>query len=156
MTSGFSFTNATVSEHTVAPINIDPITDYAKCEDTATSCELKNRTAKLGWGEVLSYQCTDIKNVSTKQPILNPSKFSGGVQYIVRLDEILRTSDDTGEVVCDEPIVMYLTVRHPASSNITPDHIVSVFKRLTGALMRNDGSYRFNDLMLSALAPVED
>lgn len=154
MNSSFGFTNKTVSTHTVAPINIDPLTVYAKTEDTATSCSLKNKTAPLSQGELLSYQCTEINSVSTKQNIVNPAKTQAGVQYIVRLDEILRTTDDTGEFIIDEPIVMYLTVRHPNSSYITPANIAEVFTRLCGALMRDDGSYRFDDLMLSALAPV--
>lgn len=156
MTSEFSFTNTAAMAKTITPVQIDPISDYAKSEDTATSCELRNKTAKIGWGEALSYQCTAINNVSTKQAIANPGKVSSGMQYIVRLDEILRTTDDTGNVVCDEPIVMYLTVRHPNSSNITPNHIASVFTRLIGALLRDDGSYRFDDLMLSALAPTQN
>lgn len=156
MTSSFSFTNKEVSTKTITPYDIEPVTDYAKTEDSATNCELKNKTAKLGWGETLSFQCTNITNVSTKQPILYPAKVTSGVQYIARLDEILRTVDDQGDILCDEPIVMYLTVRHPSSSNITPDNITEVFKRLSGALMRDDGSFRFDDLMLSALTPTVD
>lgn len=156
MVSTFGFTNTTVSEHTVAPYNIDPVSVYARTEDTSTSCELKNKTAPLSQGELLSFQCTDINNVSTKQKICNPAKVASGVQYIARLDEILRTQDTEGSTVVDEPIVMYLTVRHPNSSYITPAHIETVFKRLCGALMRDDGTFRFDDLMLSALAPVKD
>lgn len=156
MTSAFSFTNISEMAKTVTPVQIDPVSDYAKTEDTSTSCELKNKTAKLGWGETLSYQCTNISNVSTKQQVLNPAKVTSGVQYIARLDEILRTTDDAGDIICDEPIVMYLTVRHPNSSNITPAHIAQVFTRLAGALLRDDGTYRFDDLMLSALAPITD
>lgn len=154
MNTGFGYTNTTASTHTIAPANIDPLTVYAKTEDTATSCALKNKTAPLSQGELLSYQCTEINNVSTKQKIVNPAKTSAGVQYIVRLDEILRTTDETGDYIVDEPIVMYLTVRHPNSSYITPAHIAEVFTRLCGALQRDDGSYRFDDLMLSALSPV--
>lgn len=157
MTSSFSFTNISdMASVKVTPVEIDPISTYAKSEDSATNCELKNKTCDLGQGEMLSFQCTGINNVSTKQPILNPAKVLSGVQYIVRLDEILRTKDIAGNVICDEPIVMYLTVRHPNSSNIEPTHVEEVFKRLVGACLRNDGSYRFDDLMLSALAPVAD
>lgn len=157
MISKFSFTNtADMASVKVTPVEINPISTYAKSEDTATNCELKNKTCDLGQGEMLSFQCTGINNVTTKQPILNPAKVVSGVQYIVRLDEILRTEDDLGSVVCDEPIVMYLTIRHPNSSNIKPGHIEQVFRRLVGACLRDDGTYRFNDLMLSALAPVED
>lgn len=156
MNSTFGYTNKTASQHTIAPVNIDPVSVYAKTEDTATSCSLKNKTAPLSQGELLSYQCTEINSVSTKQKIVNPAKTTAGVQYIVRLDEILRTTDEKGDYVVDEPIVMYLTVRHPNSSYITPANIAEVFTRLCGALQRDDGSYRFDDLMLSALAPVNN
>lgn len=154
METTFGFTNKTASTHTITPVNIDPVSVYAKTEDTATSCALKNKTAPLSQGELLSYQCTEINSVSTKQNIVNPAKTTAGVQYIVRLDEILRTTDPNGDYIVDEPIVMYLTVRHPNSSYITASHIAEVFTRLCGALQRDDGTYRFDDLMLSALAPV--
>lgn len=156
MATSFSYTNKTASTKALTPIDIDPISQYARTEDTATSCELKNKTAALGQGELLSYQCTDVKNISTKQPVLYPAPVTSGVQYIVRLDELLRTTKEDGTIMCDEPIVMYLTVRHPSSSNIKPAHIEEIFNRLCGALQRDDGTMRFDDLMLSALTPTSD
>jgi hypothetical protein len=140
---------------TIAPVDLKPTQLYAKTEDEATIVELKNKTAALDQGEILSYGCQPIKSVSTKNKVVNPGKISDGVQYQVRLDEVLRTTDSFGNVV-DEPIVMYLTIRHPLSSNITPAHIGTVMTRLCGASMKEDGSFRFDDLMLSALAPVAD
>lgn len=156
MESSFGFTNTAASSKTITPVEIDPLKVYARVEDTSTSCSMKNKTAPLSQGETLSYQCTPIQNVSTKQEIVNPAKTKSGVQYIVRLDEILRTQDTNGDILIDEPIVMYLTVRHPNSSFITSQHIETIFKRLCGCLMRDDGTFRFDDLMLSALAPIAD
>lgn len=154
ITSTFSFTNTTPSANTVAPIEIDPVTIYAKTADEPQSCELKNTTCVLGQGEVLTYVCTPIKKVDTVQPILNPAKIESGIQYQIRLDEILRTQDSDGTVISDDPIVMYLNVRHNNSSYITAATIEMLFKRLIGAAMKDDGSFRFKDLMLSALAPT--
>lgn len=153
MTSNFSFTNVTSSEVNVNPVDIKPVTNYAKVLDEPTEASFKNKTASLGKGEQLTYMCQPVKAVSTKQPILNPGKISSGVQYIVRLDEILSTVDENGLPVEDDPIVMYLTTRHTSSSYITPAHIEQVFKRLLGAMTREDGTFRFDELMISALTP---
>lgn len=153
-TSSFSFTNTTGSANKLTPVNVDPISDYAKVADTATSCEMKNKTCTLTQGELLSYQCTPVTKVSTKQENTNPPRVGSGVQYIVRLDELLRTTGADGSIIADDPIVMYLTVRHTNSPYITKAHIETVFSRLCGALQRDDGTLRFDDLMLSALAPT--
>jgi hypothetical protein len=157
MTSSFSFTNTSAMVGvTVAPVDLKPVTNYAKIEDEASTVALSNKTASLSQGEILSYGCQSIKTVSSKQKSVNPSKVSDGIQYQIRLDEMLRTVNDDSSVTIDEPIVMYLTVRHPLSSNITSSHIETVFKRLIGAAMREDGTFRFDDIMRSGLAPNED
>lgn len=156
MTSSFSFTNSDANTHPVTPINVKPVTVYAKKEDSPTSCRLINKTSALDQGETLSYQCTDIKTVNTNQVIQNPAKVSNGVQYIVRLDEILRTTDATGNIICDEPIVVSLSIRHQMSGHVTGALVQQVVTRLIGACMRADGTYRFDDLMRSALYPIVD
>lgn len=157
MTSNFSFSNvATDTDMVISCTDIKPKTTYAKKSESATSCVLTNKTCTLDTPELLSYQCTEIAKVNTQNRIINPAKVSSGVQYIVRLDEILRTTDTNGSIICDEPIVASLTVRHPISGNITNAEVVSVIKRLLGACMREDGTYRFDDLMRSALQPIED
>lgn len=156
MSSSFGYSNKTAMSNTVTPINIGPVTNYAKTEDTATSCSLSNKTCALDQMEKLSYQCTQIGNVSTKNTIQHPSPVREGVQYIVRLDEVLRTVDSAGSIVCDEPVVAYLTIRHQASGNISNALVTEVVTRLLGACMRADGTYRFDDLMRSALVPVQN
>lgn len=157
MTSSFSFTNTSaMTGVTVAPVDLKPITNYAKVKDEATIVELTNKTAAISQGELLSYGCMPIKAVSTKQKLANPGKVADGVQFQIRLDEILRTENSDGSIVIDEPIVATLTIRHPLSSNVTATHIATVVTRLLGACMREDGTYRFDDLMRSALAPVAD
>lgn len=155
-TSSFGYTNVTAMESTVSPVDLKPVTNYAKVEDTATSCGLSNKSCALDQMEKLSYQCTQIGNVSTKNTILNPAPVREGVQYIVRLDEVLRTKDSNGDIICDEPVVAYLTIRHQVSGNITNALVSEVVKRLLGACMREDGTFRFDDLMRSALVPVNN
>lgn len=155
MTSSFGFTNTTASTKTVTPVNLDPLQDYAMTEDTATDTSYANKTCP-GQKELLSFQCSEIKKVSSKLTNYYPPRVEAGVQYIARLDELLRTYGDNGDILFDEPIVMYLTVRHPHSSVITAAMIEEIFKRLIGSLQRDDGTWRFDDLMLSALTITQD
>lgn len=157
MSSNFSFTNTETTGKTLAIPKIGPIANYAKVEDEPTSCSMKNKTCKLDQGETLSYQCTPIEKVNSKLVSQNPAKVTSGVQYIIRLDELLRTTDEQGTVICDEPVTAMLQIRHPSSGNITPEVITTVFSRLVGACYDSTKSdWRWKDLMLSALVPVED
>lgn len=157
MSSSFSFTNTTaMSGVTIAPIDLKPVSLYAKTQDEKNVVELKNKTATLDQPEVLTYGCQPMRGkVSTKNKIVYETPVNDCVQYQVRLDEILRTTGLTVDPI-DEPIVLYLTIRHPISSNITPTHIGTLVTRLCGACMREDGTFRFDDLMLSALQPIAD
>lgn len=56
----------------------------------------------------------------------------------------------------DEPVVAYLTIRHQKSGNVTPAIIADVVSRVIGACMRTNGTWRFDDLMRSALSPIND
>lgn len=155
ISSTFSFTNNTeMSNVTVKPVDLKPTTLYGVTEDTATSCCLANKTCKSGRRELLSYQGTDIPKVSTRNTILNPGKVTSGRNVIVRLDEVLTTEDGNGAVIQDDPIVLMLQIRTTNSPYVSADHISQCFKRLVGACMTEDGAFRFNDLLMSALRPT--
>lgn len=157
MTSSFGFTNVTPGTHTATPILLQLIENYALKSDEPTVVELDNKTCPLDQGELVSFKCQDVTKVSSSQEIRNPAKVTTGVQYLAKVEEILRTTSSTdADFVVDEPIIAYLTIRHPKSGNITPDHISSVVERLLGSLMKADGTWRFNELMRSALKPTED
>lgn len=157
MSTSFAFTNTTDSDKTVTLKQVKSVSCYAKTEDEPTSCTLKNKTCPLDQGEVLSYQCTPIDRVNTKLTSLNPAKVTSGIQYIVRLDELLRTTADDGTIICDEPVTAILQIRHPNSGNITPEHITTVVTRLLSACYDDTADdWRWKDLMLSALVPVQD
>lgn len=154
LTSNFAFQNKDAMTATITPVDLKPVTNYAKVEDEPTSCVLTNKTTPLDQGETLAYRCQPVSKVSTSLVIQNPSKVTNGIQYVIKLDEILRTTNDAGEIICDEPVVAYLTIRHQASGNITNALIGTVVTRLLGACMREDGTFRFDDLMRSALVPT--
>lgn len=156
MTSSFAFTNTTAMTKSITPIAIKPTTNYAKVEDEPDQAVLSNKTCPLDQGELISYKASKVAKVSTTQTIQNPSVVPNGIQYVIKAEEILRTIDADGKIVCDEPIVAYLTIRHQCSGNITNALIGQVVTRVLGACMREDGTWRFDDLMRSALVPVED
>lgn len=157
VTSSFAFTNtATRQGVTVPTTDISPIATYAKVEDESTAVRFKNKTAPIDQQELLSFECSPINQVNTKLKLANPGKVSEGIQYAIRLDEILRTVNSDGVILQDDPVVMYLTVRHTNNAYIKSTDIETLFKRLCGAVTRDDGTYRFDDLMLSALDPAAD
>lgn len=156
-TSSFGFSNNTESTHPVKPVDLQVTDNYALTMDEPTKVAMSNKTCALDKAEVLSYGCQEIKNVNTSVDILNPSAVQKGIQYTVKLEEVLTTTSDTdSNYRIDEPVVASLTIRHQKSGNISNALISQVVTRLIGACMREDGTWRFDDLMRSALKPTVD
>jgi hypothetical protein len=157
ITSKFGFTNVTESKNSVTPVDLAIISDYALIEDEPTSCVLSNTTCPIDQGELISYKCQSLKNVSSTQDILYPNTVSAGVQYVIKVEEILSTTSDSDPSFrVDSPIVAYLTIRHSKNGNITEDMISQTVQRLLGACQKEDGTWRFGDLMRSSLKPTEN
>lgn len=156
LTSSFSFTNATAGQ-TVPTAALAPVTNYAKTSDEPTEATLTNKTCSLDQGEVVTYRCRDIREVSTVQQVLYPAKVLNGIEFGIRVDELLRTKTEDGNIVCDEPIVATLTIKTPKSSNINASIIDTVVSRLLGAAYDQTAKkYRWDDLMRSSLVPIEN
>lgn len=156
MGSSFSFTNTTDGS-SVPTTKLAPVSSYAKTMDEPTEARLSNKTCSLDQGEIVTYRCREINNVATVQQVLYPARVQSGVEYGVRIDELLRTSAADGTIICDEPIVATLTIKNPKSSNITEEVISTVVARLLGACYDETAKkYRWADLMRSALVPAED
>lgn len=155
-TSSFSFTNTTASTHNVTPVEIGEKTNYSAIADEPTRHVRQNTTAALDQGELLTVTSTPVRKVTCSLPLVYPLGSKQGVQYMVKLDEVLRTVDGAGNIVCDEPIVAYLVIRHQITPNITTSIVETVVKRLLGACYKSDGTSRFGDWMRSALEPISD
>lgn len=157
LTSSFGFTNTTASTNLVTPIEDGLVTNYALKADEAETVVLDNKTCPLDQGELVTFRCQDLAKVSSSQTIQNPTKALNGVQYVIKLEDILRTTSTTDPTFkVDEPVVAYLTIRHQKSGNITSALVASIVTRLIGACRKADGTWRFDDLMRSALKPTED
>lgn len=153
-TSTFGYSNVTENTTTIKPIDLKVVTNYAKVEDEADVVVLSNKTAPLDQGELITFRANALEKVSSSQIVQNPALVRNGIQYVVKVEEILRTVDSVTGNIVDEPVVAYLTIRHQSSGNITPAIVTETVKRCLGACMRTDGTWRFDDLMRSALNPT--
>lgn len=153
--SSFGFTNHGETANKVDLCNLRVTECYALKQDEPTQVVLDNKTCPLDRGEILKYMCTDLKKVSTDVEIQHPLQVQNGVQYVIKLDECLTTTSDTDSIYrTDEPIVGYLVIKHLKSGNVTNELIGEVVERLCSACKREDGTWRFDDLMRSALKPT--
>lgn len=154
MKSSFSFTNTTQAQKTQSYINIATQDDYALRQDEPDACVLTNTTASIDQPELVTFQSSALTKVPSKITNMNPPKVSNAIQYGVRLDEILRVQDNTGNTLYDLPIVANLTIKHNMDCAITADIVDQIVTRLVGVYHKPDGTTRTADLMRSALKPT--
>lgn len=155
-TQSWGFTNTQTSEVIINPIQIGVTSNYAEIKHEADTVVLDNVTAPLDQGEKVSYYYRNLATVSSDNSVANPGKIEKGFQFIVKLDSVSRVTMDNGDVI-DDPVVMMLTVRGSKDGNVTSDMLTSMLSRLLGACYNfTDKTFRFGDLMRSALEPQED
>lgn len=155
-TSTFGYTNTSTSTRSYDDYQIGIITNYGLKEDEPTRVILDNRDAPIDQAELITYQGQRLKNVSNGcnnnyPPV--PGDIPG-ISYVVKVEELLSTVDSETGMRVDEPITMYITVKHPISGNFTSTQITEVFNRLKGALMNDDGTYKWSDLMRHCFKPT--
>jgi hypothetical protein len=156
-TSAFKFTNTTAGTNDVDQIALGLTTNYALMADGNDVVKLNNKTAPVDAEEIISLRSRNIAKVSTDANIQYPSPITGGIEYSVRVDDVLSTTDSAdANFRVDEPIVCSITFRHPKSGNISGSQVATVFTRALSALMKADGTWRFDDLMRSSERPVVD
>lgn len=154
--STYGFQNKTAAGFKVTPVAIGVVTNYAKTTDEPSVVVMNNKTCPLDQGELITYRCNEVEKVTTSQKIQNPARVRNGIQYVVKVEDILRTVDSNGNIVCDEPVVAYITFRHQKSGNITSALVEECLTRLLGATYKADGTSRISDMMRSAIAPTTD
>jgi hypothetical protein len=156
-TSTFGFTNVTDATSTITPKKLKLTSNYALVDADANNAVLNNKTAPIDAEEVVTFRSRNIAQVNTDLNIQNPSKVSAGIQYQIQVEDTLVTTDsDDAAFRVDEPIVALLTIRHPRSGNITNSQVATVVNRLISCLVREDGTWRFDDLMRGAERPIAD
>lgn len=154
-TTQFAFANTSDGTAVLTKKNLGLLSNYALSQDSANMAVLNNKTAPIDAQELISYRTIDIKDVKSSLNIQHPAPVKAGIQYSVQVEDTLRTTDTTDtSFQVDEPIVVNISVRHNKSGNITGTHVASAFLRAVSALMKDDGTFRFDDLMRSAERPV--
>jgi hypothetical protein len=156
-TSAFGFTNASDSSNEVTAKSLGLTSNYSLTADNADVATLNNKTAPVDQEEIISFRSRDIGAVNTTLNIQYPSKVKSGIEYSLKIEDTLSTTDSAdADFRVDEPIICTITFRHPKSGNIGGDQVATVFVRALSALMKADGTWRFDDLMRSAERPVVD
>lgn len=156
-TSSFGFTNVSDSTNEVTTKALGLTSNYSITTDNADVATLNNKTAPVDQEEIISFRSRDIGSVNTTLNIQYPSKVKSGIEYSLKIEDTLSTTDDTdADFRVDEPIICTVTFRHPKSGNISAQQVGTVFQRAISSLMKADGSWRFDDLMRSAERPVVD
>lgn len=156
-TSTFGFTNTSAGGNTVTPLALGLTSNYSLTQDNADVATLNNKTAPVDQEEVISFRSRSLGNVNSTLNIQYPSKVTSGIEYSLKIEDTLSTTDSgDADFRVDEPIICTVTFRHPKSGNIGSDQVATVFLRAISALMKADGTWRFDDLMRSAERPVVD
>lgn len=156
--SKFAFTNTTASSADVNPTNLGMVTNYGPVTSKKPGEEfpMTNTTCPNDQGELVTYRARPLNSVSTELPVMYPARVRQGVEFGARLDEILRSTDETnGFIIQDSPIVCSVAFKAERNAVITEEVLDEVWLRMCGALYdETTGKWRFADLMKNALQPI--
>lgn len=152
-TKSYGFTNNDDNTHYVSPKKLGLVTNYAKLQDSPDACVMTNKTSPLDQGELVTIRYQKLEKVSTSQDLAHPMPERAGVQYVYKVEDILRVTDENGVVVSDEPIIAYLTIRHQRTGNVDKQAIMQVVQRVLGVCISDEGTSRFEDTMRGDCSP---
>jgi len=156
-TSTFGYSNKEAGTNTVTPLKLGLTTNYALMRDSADVVDLNNKTAPIDQEEIISFRSREVQNIPSTVTVNHPSTVKKGMEYGIKIEEVLKTVDSTdASFEVDDPITMTLAIRHKKSGYVTGAVVAEVFLRMVSSLMKEDGTWRFDDLMRSAERPVED
>lgn len=158
MAASFPVNHEVSSTVTVKPVVMNPATKYAKVVDEPGCVVVSAKDAALDTSELITYRYSDVKKVSTTMENQNPPKVKSGVQYVVKVESLLRVDDSTSPSgKTDLPIVGYLTLRHPRHAAITSTELAQMTQMVLGASYDfTKNKFRFEELAKGAVTPTED
>jgi hypothetical protein len=155
--SAFQFTNTSAGQHPVGQVALGLTTNYALIQDEADVVILSNKTTPIDAEERIALRSRTVTKIGDGLNIQYPSPIKGGIEYSVKVEDTLTTTDTADATFrVDEPIVCTVSFKHPRSGNITSAAVAQVFGRAISALLKADGSWRFDDLMRSSERPIAD
>lgn len=152
--------NKEVSEHTSKIVNLDLGENYFLAEDEPGKCVLVNATTDIDKPEAITYQTQSVKSVAGYGTPTNPSTTSRFMQTSIKVSNIFSTFDNsaTSEVVdgrVDDQLTMTLSFKYPVSGYVKTPVLEEMLSRLLGAVYKQDGTTRFNELLRGAMKPRE-
>jgi len=152
--TGFTFTNVEANDSNVTVYNIEPA-DYAQLKDEPNMYKMSNTTAGVDTPEIITYQCGKLTKVPLSEEMKSnfPSPSIGGIQYGVKVEELLRVQREDDTVVHDLPVSVCITFKHARTASITESDLMQVLGRALGALFKADGSNRLADMMRFCIKP---
>jgi hypothetical protein len=155
LTSSFNFTNTSATAHkAVGLFDMGELTNYGLERDEPEEVVLTNTTTAIDKGEVITYQSRKTKGVSTTLDLSYRNPIAAGVQYGVKVEAVLTTTDSSDATYrVDDPVVCTISFRHPKSSNISQANVATMLARAISALQKEDGTWRIAELMRSANKP---
>lgn len=157
--ASWGFTNLSDNTHkTIAPTVLNENTEYAIIEDEAGVTVLANLSSPVDQGERVSIKAQVLDKITLSNvKNVHPAPVQQGIQYSIKVENLLSVTDsNVPEYRVDEPLCATLTLKHALSSNITPEHIDIMIKRVLGAIYKADGSSRIASLMRLATKPEEN
>lgn len=156
---GVYYTNATVrSGQTTQEYALGLTSNYAVDIDGDKRVVLDNLTTGLTKPkkEVIEFWFNNIATVDTEARIEYPTPIKSGVQYGIKLHEVVTKTMPDGSIQ-ESPVVVQLQIRHQLDDAVTESVLQSCMERLLSCLRReSDNSYRFDDLVRGALRPKVD
>lgn len=158
MAATFPVNHEASSSVSLSPIVMNPATKYARVVDEPGCAIVSAKDAALDTSELITYRYSDVKKVSTTMENQNPPKIKSGVQYVIKVETLLRVDDTTSPSgKTDLPVVGYLTLRHPRHAAITNTELGKLTQMVLGASYDfTKGEFRFEDLARGAVTPTED
>lgn len=154
MKSSFSFTNTELRTVKLPVVNIDPEV-YSPLGDEPTDYQMSNSTTSTDQPELITYQCGKMTKtpLSSEMENLHPAPVQSAEQYGIKIEELLRVTDDNGNLLYDVPITACLTFKHSRDAAVTSSVIETVLQRLIGALYKSETETRINDMMRFSIRP---
>lgn len=154
-TTEVTTTSAFGYEGTSSATTLNLPENFAPSVDEPGSWIARNTECPLDQSEIVALKSEDVSKVVNNLKVPdNTTIIRNGVQYVIKIEEDLKsTSSNDPSFRQDDPVVMYLVVRHPNSGFITPDIITKAFTRLNQVLKDSDGNYRWKELMRLATRP---
>lgn len=156
LSSSLGVTNTTAG--TAAPtVNLQFGSYYGMIasEKPGEESRFKNSTGPADAREIISYRTRPINSVNSYNKIYYPARVTSGEEFGIRLDEVLRTKDENGFIIADEPIVLSVSFKAPLSNNMTNDVLEEVFQRFLGAIpVDSDGKHDWMQIMTGTTNPL--